>query len=416
MTASLVDRTPAGPNTLMIPTCTLECEQEKLLTSAQELTLTRSAFAQTGSPATRARFARMLMLDDAFDELAALLEPVPTESLSFAERLLLANAHLSREQAADDALARAVATAAVAAAAGDAERAEALALVAKAEARLGDPASARETLLKALALDPYNKNACKRLAAIDLTQGRPDSVLAATRQLLDQGVNHARLLAARALAQALADDTEAARATIGFDWLHQAEELAPPPGWSDIHAFNAALAGELLAHPGMRYDRYGSASHDTFRIENPARRDTPLFKLLMAQILQATGRHVDRAATSDHPWAAARPARGYLRNWCVITHGTGFEDWHVHQFGWLSGVYYVRIPTSISQGEERGGCLAFGLPANLAGEEASAKYGERIVRPREGLLLTFPSHTYHRTYPHGSGEERICVAFDLRPA
>ena len=25
------------------------------------------------------------------------------------------------------------------------------------------------------------------------------------------------------------------------------------------------------------------------------------------------------------------------RSWCVITDSDGFENWHVHQFGWLSG-------------------------------------------------------------------------------
>ena len=99
----------------------------------------------------------------------------------------------------------------------------------------------------------------------------------------------------------------------------------------------------------------------------------------------------------------------------LITGGDGFENWHLHPFAWLSGVYYVRVPDQIANGNSRNGCIAFGLPEDLAGKAGAEAYGQRLVRPQEGLMLTFPSHAYHRTYPHETAGKRICFAFDVRP-
>ncbi len=59
------------------------------------------------------------------------------------------------------------------------------------------------------------------------------------------------------------------------------------------------------------------------------------------------------------------------------------------------------------------------MPAGLIGAAASEQFGDTLVRPEAGLLTLFPSHAYHRTYPHqqdGPDAQRICLAFDLIPA
>ena len=352
------------------------------------------------------------MLEEAFSEVVDTL--LASTTLDFRGEMTLAHAHLSVETSDADLLARAAAERALHLAQNDIERAGALAARGKCETRLGKTDIALGTLKTALALNPHNRDACKRITAIELAAGRPEAVISLTEDLLAKGANHARLFAAQSLAYARAGDIAAAKVSDGFDAFHLAEQLAPPPAWDSIEAFNAALATELLGHPGMRYERYGSASALTWRIENPARSDTPLFKALLGQITAVIERNVAQIRRSDHPWAASTPQLGHLRNWCVITESDGFETWHVHQFGWLSGVYYVRIPDSIAQGSTRDGCLAFGLPDDLAGPDGAAAFGEHLVRPRAGMMMTFPSQCYHRTYPHGLGEKRICVAFDLR--
>lgn len=397
---------------MVASTTGIETEARKAMTVAQELSLAQAVHAKARSAVTRTRLATLLLLDDRQSDVIALLEEAP--ALGLHEELMLAEAYLSRETDKDNERARNAADRAMALADSDAGRAYSLATRGKCETRLGLRDQALVTLRQALALDLHNKDACKRIAALEVAAGRSDSVLALADDLLAQGVSHARVFGAQVLAYARSGNLDAARRAEGFDLLHRKQTLAPPPGWATIAKFNAALAEELLVHPDTRYERYGSASAFTWRIENPSRADTPLFNALVEQIRDALDAHIAAVAQSGHPWAASRPDFARLRIWCVITAGNGHETWHVHQFGWLSGVYYVSVPEGIARGEDRKGCLSFGLPEDILGEDIAAAYGERIVRPKDGILLTFPSHVYHRTYPHEGEGKRICVAFDLQ--
>lgn len=273
----------------------------------------------------------------------------------------------------------------------------------------------RATFDESLQADPHNKDACKRLAALHLAAGDYEAVLSLYERLAGHGAAHARLFAARALAQAASGDLDGARLTMGADDLFSTGTLEPPPGWDNIDQFNAAVAEELLNHPELRYERTGSASELTWRVDSLISPAAPLTRLLLECIAKAIGAHIERTDGADHPWIAGRPPEAVLRSWSVITEGGGFENWHVHQFGWLSGAYYVQIPEAIAQGEGEAGCIAFGLPSDLAGKGAAAAYGTHMVRPQSGVLLMFPSHTYHRTFPHGGRARRICVAFDVKP-
>lgn len=388
----------------------------KRITATDECTLVKAAYARNPeSPLLRARLGALFNLCDAYDETIALYADADSDTFSFAEALTLALAYAARENDADTRRAHEVAGIALARADNDLQRASALALAGKALTRLGDIAGATARMTQALELDPHSKDACKRLVALLLDRGDTDAVLAATDRLMDQGAGHSRLFAARALAFARRGEIDAARAMTGWDTLASRALLTPPPGWASLEAFNAALAQELLSHPGMRFDRYGTASEHTWRIDSPATGEAPLVRALLARIEEAVDAHSHALAAIRHPWIDARPERATLHCWSVITEGTGFETWHVHQFGWLSGVYYIQIPDSIVHGTDEGGCIAFGLPEDMVGDDAAAAFGRELIRPTPGTLMMFPSHTYHRTFPHGSTERRICFAFDIWP-
>lgn len=388
----------------------------KRITATDECALVKVAYARNPeSPLLRARLGALLNLCDAYDETIALYATADTDTLTFGEALTLALAYAARENDADTRRAYDVSDIALRVADNDLQRASALALAGKTLARLGDRAGATERLAQALELDPHSKDACKRLAALLLDRGDTAEVLAVTDRLLGRGAGHSRLFAARVLAFARRGEIDAARAMAGWDALAYRGMLTPPPGWASLDAFNAALATELLNHPGMRFDRYGTASEQTWRIDSPATGEAPLVRALLARIEEAVDAHSRAIAAIEHPWVDARPERGTLHCWSVITEGAGFETWHVHQFGWLSGVYYVQIPDSIAQGEDEGGCIAFGLPEEMVGDDAAAAFGQERVRPSAGTLMMFPSHTYHRTFPHGSAGRRICFAFDIWP-
>lgn len=392
----------------------LSIETAKRISAKQELQLAREALARNpDSRLMRARMTSLLNSTDEFAETIALLDRA--EELTLGERLTLIMAYLALETPeATRAAARHAEQAAVLAE-DDRGRAAALAELAKAQVRLELPEAA-QTLHHALALDPHNKNACKRLASLHLVRGQFAEVLDFTGALLAQGVGHSRLFAARVLALAETGRTEEAIALGGLRQLSHRDMLPVPEGFSSLDQFNRELAEQILNHPELRYERYGTASELTWRVDSPQSVKAPLVDVLLQTIAGEVERHIAGLGDFDHPWLRVRPPGGLLHCWSVITEDVGYETWHVHQFGWMSGTYYVQIPDGIAKGNGPGGCLAFGLPDDQVSADAALAYGEEFVRPQTGMLSLFPSHTYHRTFPHNLNERRICVAFDIWPA
>lgn len=394
----------------------LDIERPIALAKTQEIVLLRlGVAANPSSVPLRGKLAEFLFVQDRFDEAIGLYRGLMADDPQAHWAVMLAECHISLETAAHDRLSEAAARQAVALAETPHDRAQALAALGKALTRQGRADEAREALAAALDADPHEINAYKRLATIDLAGGAPAETLARAERLMAQGVGHARLLVARALALASLGRIDEARDAAGIDRFLHRETLHPSGEWADIAALNGGVRAELARHPDLRFDRYGTASTRTWRIDQPVFRDSVAIPALQKLIRQAVLTHVARLDGQDAPWIAARPDVALLHNWCVLTDAEGFEEWHVHQGGWMSGVYYVDVPPSVAGGDGREGCIVFGLPEHLVGEDNARAFGETLVRPEPGLLMLFPSHCYHRTFAHGSGERRICLAFDIQP-
>jgi tetratricopeptide (TPR) repeat protein len=392
-------------------------EPAKALSARQECAIVRTAVARNpASAALQLRLARLLNQLDAFDEAIAVLTASEGGALDCAGWRALAAARFARDQPGDTALAGDAATQAEALATTDADRSAALADQAKALVRMDRHAAGRDRLTEALRYDPGNTDACRRLVTALLHVGDAEAVIAVTDRLAAQGIGHARLFAARMLAFARLGRIDDARATNGLAAFRYRQPLVPPPGWANLAAFNTALVDELKTHPGLRYERHGTASCSTWRIDALATGAAPIARALLAQIADDAHRHITALSDIAHPWVAARPEHGELRSWCVITESEGFEQWHAHPFGWMSGVYYAEVPDTVVTGSDPGGCIAFGLPDGLIGADAATRFGEDMVRPQPGLLMLFPSHSYHRTFPHRTAQRRICISFDISPA
>jgi hypothetical protein len=63
--------------------------------------------------------------------------------------------------------------------------------------------------------------------------------------------------------------------------------------------------------------------------------------------------------------------------------------------------------------EDWAGAIEFGRPPDDL--EFSLEPPVRLVRPKEGLLVLFPSYLFHRTLPFESDQKRISIAFDVIP-
>ena len=394
----------------------VDLQPPKMITVKEELGIMRLAVARDPqSPEYRYRLAHLLYTLDGFDEAIELLEGLAREGNDFRALHMLGSALLARETQRDCLAAKRYAQRAVDAAADRLERARALASLGKIHIRLSELDEGRSRLVYALDAHILNKDAYKRLAMLDFQTDRTAEALEYAEEMAANGVLHARVLGVRPLAFAKLGRMDEAHEAFGFDtFLHQCI-LSPPSGWPTIDAFNRDLAAEIMRHPGMRYERYGVASAHTWRVDEPSIGRSRLVPELQKLIQREAAAYVDRLSAEGHPWLSARPPSAFLHSWCVVTDGEGFEEWHVHQNGWLSGAYYVDVPDFIVNGEGPEGCVAFGLPEGIVGEDRHAEFSVRMFRPRSGLLMLFPSHSFHRTFAHRGNRRRICFAFDIAP-
>jgi Putative 2OG-Fe(II) oxygenase len=393
----------------------ISLEPAKLLSASGEAQLLQDALAkQPGSAIVRHKLANVLNELDRFAETVALLTP-SLDTLQGESALLLAQACFAVRDTKHLELASLAADRALLVADNDKGRARVMADQAKVKLRLGKDHEAISLLQDALALDLHCRAAFKRLAVQLLRQKDGQAVEELTDHLLAGGLHHSRVLAARTMALAMMGRHEEAQIVAGIGKFLHRSTLAPPHSHSTSIDFNTALTEEIASSPAIRQDRFATASLHTGRVDAPSANNNPLWTGLLEHISRTIEAWANGLPSTGHPWLAARPEKAVLRSWAVMTGAPGFERWHMHPDGWLSGGYYPAVP-SWTANAEKAGSIAFGLPEGLAGAAATQRFGEWEIRPDAGDLILFPSHVYHRTYPHGTDQPRICIAFDIIPA
>lgn len=142
----------------------------------------------------------------------------------------------------------------------------------------------------------------------------------------------------------------------------------------------------------------------------------PEIRALRAAVVAAVERHVAQLppARPGHPLLLDKRAPiAFSGSWSVRLTGAGFHVNHVHPAGWLSSAFYVALPDTAMGGETHAGWLAIGEPQAELGLDLPPI---RLIEPKPGRLVLFPSTIWHGTRPFAEGE-RLTVAFDVaRPA
>jgi tetratricopeptide (TPR) repeat protein len=170
--------------------------------------------------------------------------------------------------------------------------------------------------------------------------------------------------------------------------------------------FNESLADELLS---LRLPAEKMRIDDLERVGGPVSQD------LLIRLQQAVEAYFEqREDQLDDPIVAHQPEYGAIAAWAILTEERKHHGWHIHQAGWISGVYYVDVPKIDYDRDELAGSIEFGPYPFGEDDEKLRPYRWR-VRPEPGLLLLFPSYFGHRTWPTGLPDTRISVAFDVRP-
>ena len=246
-------------------------------------------------------------------------------------------------------------------------------------------------------------------ASIALRRGLPNLAKQWSRAALALDPHDQRALADLAFASAAigAEDP-----VIDLSQLLRVVALSVPPGFASVEAFNHALAAAILGSPALATPAPdaplvgGRRLPDFFGLD--ARWKTPLVEAFRAAI----SGYVDGTTVgAAHPVRTGRPAKFEFVGWANVMGAGDFERPHIHESGWLSGVYYVETPAvpGVPTGQEpMAGSLLLG------GHSSEGALRSVLIphQPRAGEFVVFPSYLFHRTVPFTGAGRRISVAFD----
>jgi uncharacterized protein (TIGR02466 family) len=200
------------------------------------------------------------------------------------------------------------------------------------------------------------------------------------------------------------------RRLVDFRTLITSVRLSPG---NEIADLNDRLAEHILSHPTLRRASAASSLHhgrSTGDLLVPPLGPVREFEALIRKILD--GYISSLSGDVAHPFIANRPQSWTLCMWANVLESEGFQVPHIHPSGWLSAVYYVKLP-EVVHSSGHSGWIEFGLPYQDIPRTTIPEL--LTLGPEEGLLLLFPSYFYHRTLPFRSPEHRISIAFDVVP-
>jgi hypothetical protein len=173
------------------------------------------------------------------------------------------------------------------------------------------------------------------------------------------------------------------------------------------------LAERLRAlHLSAHHPLYQSLRGGTQTDGHLFQRIEPEIADLRRAIVEAVQTHVAGlpAPRRGHPLLIEKrsPIR-FSGSWSVRLTGAGFHVEHCHPAGWISSAFYVALPEAAMGGPDHAGWLSLGEVTDLG----AALPPLRLIEPRPGRLVLFPSTMWHGTRPFESGE-RLTVAFDVQ--
>lgn len=285
------------------------------------------------------------------------------------------------------------------------------------QARLarGDNTGAIEAFSEATKVAPDLAHVASQLANAHSAAGQPETAIEICDAFLERHPTAAALLAVKTLA--LRDMGNAAQADelLGQESLIVARPIETPGRFDDVQAFNQALERVIRDHPSFGHVHTNRATHHGSQTGSLMIEPSPemrAFARLVDGRIRAVIRELRAEGHQEHPWVKHAPNNWIVNAWGVVLGEKGHQTPHMNPEAWLSGVYYVSIPDQVANNDdEQDGRIEFGTPtAQLA---AKVTPPTRRVRPEPGLLVTFPSHSFHRTLPLQAEGERVSIAFDV---
>jgi Flp pilus assembly protein TadD len=198
-------------------------------------------------------------------------------------------------------------------------------------------------------------------------------------------------------------------------WLERYEDTVSS---IDLPLSNIALEETAQAVAALHgageqpYDQ--SVRGGTQTTGNLFERTEPVIARLRSAVMQAVEEYIGKLPRFERAHPFLGRSRGRFRfagSWSIRLKAKGHHVSHVHPMGWISSALYLRVPTCCSDADQQAGYLALGQPPPELGLGLPAV---RLIAPKPGRLVLFPSTMWHGTIPFPAGE-RLTAAFDVVP-
>lgn len=184
------------------------------------------------------------------------------------------------------------------------------------------------------------------------------------------------------------------------------DELAEP---------GSALLRDLLndiKHLAIAERKQGRLYYGIQSAGNLLQRSEPSFQQLAALIRAKVKAYRQHFADRDDDLIRLFPKQlEFASSWYLRMKQGGYLTSHIHEEGWISGCVYLQLPDK--QGGHEGS-FEYGTDGDDYPQLHDA-FPSCIVDQAVGDLVLFPSSLFHRTLPFHSEQERVCVAFDIKP-
>ena len=242
---------------------------------------------------------------------------------------------------------------------------------------------------------------------------QPQEALELARALQLEEPDEQYLIACEAVALRMLDDP-VYRKLCDFERMVRVYDIGAPSGHFTAESFNAALADMLrthhrhYAHP---LDQAAPGISQTGRTLLAA--PEPLTKTFLGAIDGAAREYIKRLPQGgDDPVARRRSKHyRYTNMWSVRLAKGGAQPNHVHDRGWISGVYVAALTHEERPKDPHAGWLKLGEP-----NRAPAGCGpERLIEPKVGQLVLFPSYFWQGAFAM-EGSERLTIGFTVVPS
>ena len=180
---------------------------------------------------------------------------------------------------------------------------------------------------------------------------------------------------------------------------------------NDVAGFISGLVDDLYTIE-TTWEPAGKATVSGFQMADHVAlfdQDSPYIQNLKSIIFDEIEKYRERFKDESCALINDYPVESTLAGWHVVLKRQGYQNPHIHPWGWISGVVYLKLPPSLGRDE---GATEFSLNGDFYSDPKSSSL---LLNPKPGDIVLFPSSLHHRTIPFTSDVDRVVVAFDLQP-